>query len=232
MKKFALITTAVLISAAAIGAVKKVATSRPASGATSRPSLAGLMAQAAKYESVGQYAQAAKSARAAIALSSKADPADVARIRKQLRRLARRLSSARRLEALTDLLARRPDDLAIREKIIRLCVLELDSPVRAAKFINEDTDQVFQTYVPMAARKLDQLAEAPCRELAEWYLSHLKKPSRFGRIAMLRRAAAYYGRFLQLHTSVDAEQRRAAQQYELVAGQLADLGESLAKAPS
>ncbi len=220
MKKFALITMAVLIASSAVRG--KVA--------ASRPSLVGLLAESRKHEFAGRYAQAARSARAAMALAHTGGMRRVPQIRKRLRRLARRQCSARRLDALAADLAARPDDLAIRERAINICIVELDNPARAAAFINEDTDQILQTYVPMAAGKIDQIAEAPCRELAEWYLRNLKKSSRLGRVAMLWRVAAYYGRFLKLHTAADAERRQATEKYELVVRQLAELGETLAEA--
>jgi len=224
MKKFALITIALLIASSAVRG--EVAASRP----SSRPSLTGLLAESRKHESAGRYARAAKSARAAMAMAHGDALAQVPQIRKDLRRLARRQSSARRLDELTSALIGRPDDQAIRERAIRICIIELDKPARAAVFVNEDTDQVLQTYVPMAARNIDEIAEAPCRELAEWYLNNLKKLSRFGRAAMLRRVAAYYGRFLKLHTAADAERRQAAEKYERAVRQLAELGEKPAKA--
>jgi len=155
----------------------------------------------------------------------------VLQIRKDLRRLARRRSSARRLEALTSALTGRPGDQTLRERAIKICIIELDNPARAAVFVTEDTDQVLQTYIPMAAKSIDELAEAPCRELAEWYLNNLQKLSRLGRAVMLRRVVAYYGRFLKLHTAADAERRVAAEKHQQAVRQLAELGEKPAKAP-
>ncbi|MDP6546441.1 MAG: hypothetical protein QGH60_20875 [Phycisphaerae bacterium] len=225
MRKFALITIAVLIASSA--ARGEVATSRPAS----RPSLAGLLTESRKHEAAGRYAQATKSARAAMAVVDDDEMEQVFRIRNDLRRLARRESSARRLDALASALTERPGDQAIRERAIKICIVELDNPARAAVFVNEDTDQVLQTYVPMAAKSIDEVAEAACRELAEWYLDNIKKLSRFGRAVMLGRVAVYYGRFLKLHKTADAERRDAAEKYEQTVRQLSELGENPAKAP-
>jgi|GEM_PF-2227896 len=225
MKKFIFIGTAMLI-AFSVGR-GEVATSRP----SSMPSLTGVLAQAGRHESAGRYARAARSARMAMALARTEAPERVAQIRKDLRRLARLESSARRLEVLTSVLVGRPDDLAVRERAIDICIVELDNPARAAALVNEDTDQILQTYVPLAARSIDELAEAPCRELAEWYINNLKKRSRFGRVAMLRRVVVYYGRFLKLHKTIDAEHRDATEKYERAVLQLAELGEKPAKAP-
>jgi len=221
LKKSALIAMAVLIASSAVRG--KVA--------ASQPSLAGLLAESRKHESAGRYALAAGSARAAMVLAHAGKLPQVPQIRKRLRRLARRQCSARRLDALAGVLAGRPGDLTIRERIINICIVELDNPARAATFVNEDTDQILQTYVPMAAKSIDRIAEAPCRELAEWYLSKLKKPSRLGGVSMLRRVEAYYGRFLELHRTADAERRQAAEKYELAVRQLAERGEKPAKAP-
>ena len=227
MKKFALIAMVVLTASSVMRG--KAATSMPAP----RPSLAGLMRQSRKHESAGRYARAAKSARAAMAIAhtDSDETEQTLQIRKDLRRLARREVSARRLDTLSSAMTARPDDQAIRERAIRICIIELDNPARASVFVNEDTDQVLQTYIPMAAKNIDQLAEAPCHELAEWYINNLKKLSRFGRTAMLRRVAGYYGRFLKLHQTDDAERRQAAEKYQRAVRQLSELGEKPAKAP-
>jgi hypothetical protein len=193
--------------------------------------LAGLLTESRKHEAAGRYAQATKSARAAMAVVDDDEMEQVFRIRNDLRRLARRESSARRLDALASALTERPGDQAIRERAIKICIVELDNPARAAVFVNEDTDQVLQTYVPMAAKSIDEVAEAACRELAEWYLDNIKKLSRFGRAVMLGRVAVYYGRFLKLHKTADAERRDAAEKYEQTVRQLSELGENPAKAP-
>ncbi len=229
MKNCAVIAAVVLIHAAAVCAAARGAATKPATRPTSSPSLAGLIAQADKHESAGQYAQAAKYARAALANVGKGDAKRIPQIRKQLKRLTRRLGSARRLATMSAALAKRPEDLAIRERIITLCVVELDNPKMALKFINEDVDQILQTYVPLAAGKLSEIGEASCRELAAWYLSHLKKPLGIGRIGMLRRVAAYYDRFLQLHKSVDDEHRHATQQRQSAVRSLAEMGETFTR---
>jgi hypothetical protein len=229
MKKCVVICAAVLINAASLGAAARVATSRPATRPAPGPTQASLIAQADKHESAGQYALAAKYARAALAGAGKRGLKSISRIRKQLRRLALRLSSARRLEAMSAALAKRPEDIAIRERIIKLCVVELDNPTMALKFINEDVDQILQTYVPLAAGKLSKIGEASCRELAAWYASHLDKTSPVGKIAMLRRVAACCDRFLQLHKSVDDEHRHATQQRQSAVRSLAEMGETFTK---
>jgi len=229
MKNCALIAVVVLINASAVCAAVGGATTKPSTRPTSGPSLSGLMAQADKYESAGQYAQAAKYARAALASTGELGLKSIPQIRKQLRRLTRRLSSARRLETMTAALAKRPEDIAIRERIIKLCVVELDNPTMALEFINEDVDQILQTYVPLAAGKLSKIGEASCRELARWYLSHLKNPSRIGKVGMLRRVAAYYDRFLQLHKTVDDEHRHATQQRQSAVRSLAEMGETFTR---
>lgn len=232
MKKIALITAALLLGSSAVwGKVAaKAPTTAPATAPARVRSLSVLMRQANQHEAAGDYALAVKSARAAMAMAHGGGAAKVPlvlQLRKQLRRLARRQGSMRRLATLNAALTARPGDLATRERIIKLCIVELDNPLKATAFVNEDTDQILQTYVPMAAKKVDEIvAEASCRALAEWYESNLKTLRGFGRVAMLRRAAAYYGRFLQLHKTADAESAKALEKYKDVARQLADLGES------
>ncbi|MCP4376154.1 MAG: hypothetical protein GY794_08285 [bacterium] len=229
MKKFALVAL-VLFSAALLGYAKGP-TTKPAE--PPKLSLEEYLAEAKRFEEAGHYSQAAKSARAAMAIPRYKGVEVIAHIRKLLRRLAMRQQLARRLDAMAAVLVDRPDDLKVREKAIKICISELDNPARAAKFVNEDIDQILQTYVPMACRKITDLPEAPCRELAEWYINNLEnqKVSNFGRVAMLKRVAAYYGRFLKLHKAEDTERTQADEKYQFVVGQLAELGEEPTQAP-
>ena len=228
MKKIALIAIVLLVASWACG---KTAATKPAKSVKAVKSAvvirAELIAQGDKYEAAGQYEQAAKTARTALARP--VTLLQARRLRKQLRRLAWRQGAVRRLGQLEALMKTRPDDLAIRERVIKLCLIELDNPALAGKYVNEDVDQVLQAYIPLVASKIEKLTDAPCLELGRWYLSNLKNTSHFARISILQRAARYYGRFLKLHTTVDAEQRQAAEKYKLIIEQLSQLGETLPK---
>jgi len=184
-----------------------------------------LLAESRKHESAGDYAKAARSARGALIAARAGSGEHVHEIRKRLRQIAARQGAVRRLGALSAVLKKKPDHLATRDKIIRICIVELDSPKRAAKFVNEDTDQVLQTYTPLAAGSIDKVSETGCQELAEWYLSYVKSASWVGRPAMLKRVAAYYGRFLKLHTAADDARAKAKEKFDSVVRQLGELGE-------
>ncbi|MBT3198988.1 MAG: hypothetical protein HN350_03640 [Phycisphaerales bacterium] len=230
MRKFALIAVMLLSASLTWGeaAAARRAKARPVKPVKSAAVIrAELIARADKFEAAGQYELAAKTARTVLAGS--VTVLQKRQLFKQLRRLAWRQGVARRLARLEASMKARPDDMAIRERVIKLCLIELDNPVLAGKYVNEDVDQVLQTYIPLAAGKLEKLTDAPCLELGRWYLSNIKNTSHFARITILQRAARYYGRFLELHTTVDAEQRQAAEQYKLLIEQLTQLGETLPK---
>jgi len=200
-------------------------TTKPAKPATPQSRTADLLTESRKHESDGDYAKAAHSARRALIVARAGSLKQVPAIRKRLRQLAARHGAMRRVAALSAALKKKPDHLATRDKIIRILVVELDSPAKAAKFVNDDTDQILQTYIPLAAKSIDKVTETGCRELAEWYLSHVKGASWVGRPAMLKRVAAYYGRFLKLHNADDQARAKAKEKYDSAVRQLGELGE-------
>jgi len=74
-----------------------------------------------------------------------------------------------RLESLQAKLKQNAQDTAARKELILLHVVAFDNPSEAAKLLTDDLDEVTRTYVPLAAKKPDDLDEAICLELGGWY---------------------------------------------------------------
>lgn len=124
------------------------------------------------------------------------------------RRLRQRIAAIRkreaRLKSLTARLAANPKDTRAREELIRLHVVELDKPADAVGLINDDVDEMLRTYVPLAAKQVEDLPEQASLELATWYEQLAAKASAEGKATALRRAVACYRRYLTVHAQRDA----------------------------
>jgi len=95
-------------------------------------------------------------------------------------------------------LAADPKNVAVRERLLRLYLVELDNAAEAAKFLSADVSQVLRTYVPLAAKPVDQLAKEACLELGDWYRLLSAEATARGKANALIRAKACYERSLSL----------------------------------
>jgi len=140
----------------------------------------------------------------ALKLSDRSEIAD------RIRDVTIRLKQAERFESLKKKLQANPDNNATRNKIVEICLLEYDSPAQAAKFVTADGDETLRTYIPLAAKGMNELTEAPCLELAKWYKSLADNtPSKARKIVALNRAISYLERYLDLHAKSDADRDKA-----------------------
>ena len=112
------------------------------------------------------------------------------------------------IEQLQETLKKDPRNLAAREKLIALHLIDMDDPASAAKLLSSDCSETLRTYVPLAAGKVESLAETVCLELAAWYETHAAKNPSAG-VAMLLRARTYYEQYLQKHKAADLSAKKA-----------------------
>ena len=109
------------------------------------------------------------------------------------------------IDRLKAKLAENPGEKPTRNSLIRVCLLGLDSPVEAAKYLSDDCDEAMRKYVPLAAKPLTELKEPQCLELARWYEQLIEKgttPASQANAAA--RALRYYRHFLSGHNAKDA----------------------------
>jgi formylglycine-generating enzyme required for sulfatase activity len=129
--------------------------------------------------------------------------------------------------ALAAKLQKDAKDTAARKEPVLLYVAGLDKPEEAARLLTDDLDEHTRRYVPLAARKLDDLDEAICQELGDWYYRTLSRhASLVDKPVLLRRAQEYDRRFLELHTKKDAQSYRANAALQSIAGELDGLAAS------
>ncbi|MFO8015356.1 MAG: hypothetical protein R6X20_18900, partial [Phycisphaerae bacterium] len=144
-------------------------------------------------------------------------------IRARMDRAAARLKAERQAEAYEKKLAAAPDDTATRNALVRLCVGELDDPQRALKHLDDSCAEDLKKYVPAAAKGVEAAPELACMDLGDWYRGLADGASDAARLALLRRAKAYYERFLDLHETEDLARNQAALALKKVEADLAKL---------
>jgi len=183
-----------------------------------------LTAEADTLVADGKYDEALAAYRRASYLATRYAPSSRAALAEKLKQLGRRQAAARRVEAIETSLKLRPNDPALSRRLAMAYVVELDAPAKAATAAAASGDETLRTYVPMAAKPLEELPAGICLELASWYrklaagaLSHCKP-------AMLLRARAYCGRFLALHDKQDTKAIQASRMLAELRQALADLG--------
>ena len=150
--------------------------------------------------------------------SALADQADA-----RVKALGLCLKSAREAEDLKTQLEKDAGAKALREKLVRLCLMELDNPTEAARHLEGLDEGDLRKYVPAACRPLESAPSRACLELGDWYCTKLApEASASAKGAMLERAEGYYERFVETHPAKDMDRTR-------VVAALADIEQQLAK---
>jgi len=163
-----------------------------------------LTAAAEMQTAAGDTDAAAATLRQALAIAAATSSPAKAAIQTQLTALAARQQADKQLAALKAKLEANPKDDAVRKELVRMCLVELDNPAEAAKFVDDSLDEATQKYVPGAAKPLEEAPELACSDLGKWYQGLADQaPIAAAKGAMLRRAEGYYERFLQLHATDD-----------------------------
>lgn len=150
------------------------------------------------------------------------------RIKDKLDQAAAHQRIQKQIEQLKTKVEANPADAVSRKELVRLYVVELDSPADAAKFLGEGADEQMRKYVLAAARPVSEAPELACLELGDWYIGLSDKAAGDAKAAMLARAAAYYRRFLGLHTAEDASRTKATLALTKVEAAAAQSGKSTA----
>lgn len=131
--------------------------------------------------------------------------------------------TSREIDGLKNQLAANPQNPAVREKLVRLYLVDLDSPAVAAKYVDGVEEAGLRKYVPAAARPIESAPELACMELGEWYRTLGESASPAAKAAMFARAQAYYRRFLSTHTAQDMDRMKASLALKKVEADLAKL---------
>jgi formylglycine-generating enzyme required for sulfatase activity len=155
-----------------------------------------------------------------------------AALQTQLAGLASQQQAEKQIAALKAKLEADPKDAASRKELVRLCLVEMDDPAEAAKFLDETCDEATRKYVPAAAKPVEDAPELACTQLGDWYRGlsdQAAAPASKG--AMLCRAQDYYRRFLVLHTAEDLGRTAATLALKKIEDALAKLGPATKSSP-
>jgi tetratricopeptide (TPR) repeat protein len=185
-----------------------------------------VLAAAAAHMASGATAEASALLRKALVVANAIKSDRKNEIQGRIDFAATRLRIEKQVADLKAKLVANPQDAAVRKQLVQACLVELDDPAQAEKFLDESSDPLLRKYVPAVSKGVDAAPEIACMELGEWYrgLGEAGGVTPGGKEAMLRRARAYYQRFLNLHTTEDIARNQAALAVKKADEALAKLG--------
>ena len=128
-----------------------------------------LLAKGRQRGSKGVWSEAAGAYREAYSVASMLNMDSKNEIARDLRVATHLLGVSQKVDRYETILKAKPDHAATRTLLLNALVIDLDAPARAVKHLNDDVDQAFGTYVPLAAGETGELQANVCRELGDWY---------------------------------------------------------------
>ena len=169
-----------------------------------------LLTDAEAHEDAGRWGPAAVALRQALAFASRLSLPERGGISARLRLATHRSDAILRVKRYLELVKAGKAEPATRRALVRSLVQDLDAPERAAEFLNDDIEQGYRTHVPLVVPEVAKTPEAACEKLGSWYYGELSpKALAVNKFTVLGRAAAYYRRFLELHTARDVAALKA-----------------------
>jgi hypothetical protein len=159
---------------------------------------------------------------ATLARQTKSQKADA--VEAQLKAVTARQKSAAEAARLKKQVEADPANAKARDPLVRLLVVDLDSPAEAVKYVDESSDATLRKFVPAAAKPVADAPEVACLELMDWYMQLAATAGPAGKAAMYARAVQYGERFLELHTAKDLDRTRAELALKKAEDETAKLG--------
>jgi hypothetical protein len=175
--------------------------------------------------SVGDAADAEKACQRAAGIARAVGSGRREAVTARLQDLRAASRDAHDVENLKGLLENSPDNVAAREKLVRL-LLYFGRAAEAPKYLEGVKDAALLKYIPAAAKPLEEAPELACLELGEWFRLLGEDAPKYARVPLYQRALAYLERFLGLHSDEDALRTRAVLARDKVEAALEALGRS------
>ncbi len=129
------------------------------------------------------------------------------------------------IEGLKKQLAADPQNQTVRQRLVRLHLVDLNDPAEAEKYVEGVQDAALLKFVPAAAKPVESVPEMACLQLGDWYLALAETASASVKPLMFGRAKEYYERFVQLHAVEDLDRTRAAAAVQKVDAELQKSGQ-------
>ena len=162
-----------------------------------------LVAKGRQRGSKGIWSQAAGAYREAYSVASALNLDSKNEIARDLRMATHLMGVSQKVDRYeTTLKKANGDHVVTRSSLLKALVIDLDDPARAAKYLTDDVDQAFRTYVPLAVKEAGELQTNVCRELGDWYYKALApQAAQLSKARMFARARGYYRQFLDSDTA-------------------------------
>ncbi len=198
--------------------------------AAGREYIQQIMAIAETQTKSGQATAAMASYRKALAVATSLRSPKKTEILSRMKSAAAATKMQMKIDSALAALEKKPDDIKLRESIVRMYLVEFDKPDQAAKLLNEDSDQQLRTYIPLAAGKVEAIDTLVCFEMGQWYWSMFAgAKTTSAKTTILNRTKTYLEHFASLHTAKDMSSLQAKTILEKVDKELAKLGPSVSK---
>jgi hypothetical protein len=197
------------------------AAAEPAADPTAR--LDALLVEIQEKRLAGSLVEAAALYRQAQGMAKAAGDDRAPAIQQAAEALGHRIRLERRARDVRTMLVRQPENVGVREGLVRLYLVNLNDPVRAAEVLKGVEDEDLKKYVPAAARPLEEAPELACLELGEWYAGLAEAAPDDAKADMYGRSKAYLERFLTVHEAKDMRRVQANVAMEKVDTALAKL---------
>jgi hypothetical protein len=168
-----------------------------------------LLAMAADKATAKDYAEAAKIMDRAISVSASFGSNRIGQLRERQKVYASLDANSRQMAVLQAKLKESPADNVTRAELVRLCLVEMDNPSDARKFLGDNASDTQRTYVPLACSEPAKLTDQSCLDMGEWYRGLTDTASASAKPAMLKRAKTYYETFLTKHPADDVDRNKA-----------------------
>lgn len=128
--------------------------------------------------------------------------------------------AAARLDLARKKLQSSPADSVQARIAMRICMIDFDDPNAAIPFAEAAGEQQAVAFLLLAVKPVVDLPVDDCLGLGDWYRTQAANAAPLAKPLMLRRATAYYQRFLSLHRAADRETARAKVALEQAKGDL------------
>jgi hypothetical protein len=142
---------------------------------------------------------------------------------KRTKTYGQRLRAVQHIDSLQRKLAANPDDTAARNELIRKLIAEMNDIEAAQKLLKPGVDEQLMTYVPLAAKGIDQAPEQICQELGNWYYSLAQDATDVAKPTMLEHARKCLQTFLRKHKAEDMARTAAEMTLSKIETELASL---------
>jgi len=159
--------------------------------------------QDGKFTEAGQFYQQAQGIATAIQSDRKAE------VEAKAKWVTARLAVDKQVARCRGSLQANPQDKAAASQLLWLCLVELDNPAEAARYMDFGCDETTKKYVVVAGMKTENLPEAACLKLGDWYRGLADMAGPCGKEAMLRRSKTYCEQFLRVHADEDQDRMKA-----------------------